>query len=74
LHKYDTSMDRIQQDADNYTEICSICLTNIPRIKFLPCNHDCFCISCSNELIDLHPNLTCPCCRNRVCSVLLLQN
>jgi hypothetical protein len=61
----------------NHTEICStrfaggafgaICLTNIPMIKFLPCNHDSFCIACSNTLVAIHPDLlTCPYCRSNV--------
>jgi len=75
LQIYDTSLDRIQQDEDNRTEICSICFTNIPKIKFLPCNHDSFCIRCSNTLVDMHSYLlTCPCCRSNVQSVLLIEN
>jgi len=75
FHKYSTSLDFAPQDDDNHTERCCVCVANIPKIEFLPCNHQRCCISCTNTLIDLHlDDLTCPFCRSKVESVLLILN
>jgi len=73
FHKYNTFLDFAPQDDDNHTERCCICVANIPKIKFLPCNHQLCCISCTNTLIDRHlDDLICPFCRSKVESVLLI--
>ena len=52
----DETMDSEATDAST----CSICLTNVPKVFFIPCQHLVSCISCSKDL------QTCPMCRGKI--------
>ena len=86
IKKYNVSLD---SPTDNTDDQCSICLENIPKVQYKPCNHR-FCIKCTNTLInaanaaaavandddddDENKKFECPLCRADVEENFLLDN
>jgi len=49
---------------------CSICLTNMVNIKFVPCNHYSTCSECCKKLVKNE----CPLCKKEIISINILTN
>ncbi|UJR08339.1 hypothetical protein I4U23_012610 [Adineta vaga] len=51
---------KLQQDLNNDSCLCIICLNERKTVVLLPCRHLCVCVCCSKKLS------TCPICRNEI--------
>jgi len=68
----------VPSQTDNTDDQCSICLGNMQKVQYKPCNHR-FCIVCTNTLIDDVANdknikIRCALCRADVVENVLLDN
>ena len=63
--------ESVKQDS-SHAATCSICLSNMSNVGFLPCRHVCACTDCAYATLQSSAN-HCPICRAPVKGVLRLE-
>jgi ankyrin repeat protein len=72
IKKYNLLLDIVSDNSD--TECC-ICLVNLQKVQFKPCNHIACCIRCSNTLIKKSKFVArCPLCRDIITETCMLES